>query len=149
MSINSIVLSSAVKSSAAARHFPQSPQGHRVHHDRAAITWPIASAFGLGGFPGRAQGGPVASGQPYLVGERGPELFVPKLPGTIIPHTGMRGGPTVIINSSPVFQAGMTATDMAAIDSKLAVNNQILRQQVISDMRGGLRNDSDFLGRGA
>jgi hypothetical protein len=34
----------------------------------------IASLFGL---PGRATGGPVSPGRGYLVGERGPELFVP------------------------------------------------------------------------
>lgn len=34
----------------------------------------------------RADGGPVAGKVPYLVGERGPELFVPKVDGTIIPN---------------------------------------------------------------
>ena len=33
----------------------------------------------------RALGGPVHSGSPYLVGERGPELFVPSQAGTIVP----------------------------------------------------------------
>lgn len=35
------------------------------------------------GLPGRATGGPVAPGQAYVVGERGPELFVPGAPGRI------------------------------------------------------------------
>lgn len=34
----------------------------------------------------RAMGGPVSQGQAYLVGERGPELFVPGANGTIIPN---------------------------------------------------------------
>jgi tape measure domain-containing protein len=46
----------------------------------------------LGGFLGipaptpgaRAVGGPVMAGQPYIVGERGPELFVPSGPGTVM-----------------------------------------------------------------
>lgn len=33
----------------------------------------------------RAQGGPVTSGSPYIVGEVGPEMFIPKSSGTIIP----------------------------------------------------------------
>lgn len=33
----------------------------------------------------RAQGGPVMGGQAYMVGERGPELFIPRNPGTIAP----------------------------------------------------------------
>ena len=48
----------------------------------------------------RAAGGPVVAGSPYIVGERGPELFVPGRSGTIIPNgTGM-GGITVIVNGS-------------------------------------------------
>ncbi|HEX8223932.1 MAG TPA: tail tape measure protein [Allosphingosinicella sp.] len=39
-------------------------------------------AAGLGA-PGRATGGPVAPGRPYLVGERGPELFVPTQSGRV------------------------------------------------------------------
>ncbi len=40
---------------------------------------------GLIGSPGRSQGGPVAAGRSYLVGERGPELFVPSAGGRIEP----------------------------------------------------------------
>lgn len=40
--------------------------------------------------PGRALGGPVASGMPYIVGERGPELFVPQLSGRILPNSAFR-----------------------------------------------------------
>jgi phage-related minor tail protein len=40
----------------------------------------IGSLFGL---PGRATGGPVAPGQAYVVGERGPELFVPTSSGRV------------------------------------------------------------------
>ena len=44
----------------------------------------IGSLAGLiGGVPGRAIGGPVTGGKPYLVGERGPELFVPTGQGRI------------------------------------------------------------------
>ena len=42
------------------------------------------------GAPGRATGGPVAPGQAYRVGERGPELFVPTSAGRI--ETGLGGG---------------------------------------------------------
>ena len=36
--------------------------------------------------PGRAAGGPVRKGQPYIVGEKRPELFIPDQNGTIIPR---------------------------------------------------------------
>jgi len=46
---------------------------------------------GLSGLPGRATGGPVAPGRPYLVGERGPELFVPTAAGRV--EAGVRERP--------------------------------------------------------
>ncbi|HEX8214275.1 MAG TPA: tail tape measure protein [Allosphingosinicella sp.] len=45
---------------------------------------------GLLGPPGRATGGPVAPGRAYIVGERGPELFVPTASGRV--ETGPAGG---------------------------------------------------------
>jgi hypothetical protein len=44
------------------------------------ISGLVSSLFGS---PGRATGGPVSTGRPYLVGERGPELFVPSSGGRI------------------------------------------------------------------
>ena len=41
-----------------------------------------------------ANGGPVKAGQPYIVGERQPELFVPRTSGTIIPSVPTGGGNT-------------------------------------------------------
>jgi hypothetical protein len=48
------------------------------------------------GAPHRAAGGPVSSGSPYVVGERGPELFVPRTSGQIVPNAGGAGG--VVVN---------------------------------------------------
>lgn len=42
--------------------------------------------------PTRATGGPVTAGQPYLVGERGQEIFIPNVAGTIIPNHALGGG---------------------------------------------------------
>lgn len=42
----------------------------------------LGAVFGL---PGRATGGPVSPGRGYLVGERGPELFVPTSAGRVEP----------------------------------------------------------------
>lgn len=44
------------------------------------LTGAIGALFGL---PGRATGGPVSPGRGYLVGERGPELFVPTSAGRV------------------------------------------------------------------
>jgi hypothetical protein len=50
------------------------------------------------GLTGKAIGGSVQSGQPYMVGERGPEMFVPNQSGSIVPNKKMGGGVTVINN---------------------------------------------------
>jgi len=50
----------------------------------------------LGPLPRRAAGGPVAAGSPYIVGERGPELFVPGMSGAVVPNAAAAGGTTVI-----------------------------------------------------
>ncbi len=57
----------------------------------------LASAVqGLfGGSPGRATGGPVTGGRAYMVGERGPELFVPTAAGRI-ERSGTGGAPVSI-----------------------------------------------------
>jgi TP901 family phage tail tape measure protein len=46
----------------------------------------------------RASGGPVSAGSPYIVGEQGPELFVPKYSGGIVPNHAMGGGGGQTIN---------------------------------------------------
>ena len=45
----------------------------------------------------RANGGPVSANQPYIVGERGPELFVPSRSGSIVPNDRLGGGDNVSV----------------------------------------------------
>jgi phage-related minor tail protein len=52
------------------------------------LSGTLSAAFGL---PGRATGGPVAPGRAYVVGERGPEVFVPTAAGRI--ETGPAAAP--------------------------------------------------------
>jgi phage-related minor tail protein len=68
----------------------------------------IMGAFG--GF--RANGGPVSGGTPYIVGERGPELFVPSRSGTIVPN-GAGGGVTVIQNNT--FGNGVSRAEIQSM----------------------------------
>jgi len=44
---------------------------------------------GLNLIPGKANGGPVSASTPYMVGERGPELFVPSTGGSIVPNEAL------------------------------------------------------------
>lgn len=51
----------------------------------AAIGGPLGSLFGM------ANGGSAMAGTPYMVGERGPELFVPSSAGKIVPNNVLSG----------------------------------------------------------
>ena len=80
------------------------------------ITQPLAK--GIGEFlSGRAMGGPVNAGSPYVVGEKGPELFVPSSSGSIVPNGAMgssggsAGGVTVNYN----IAAGVSRAELVPI----------------------------------
>jgi phage-related minor tail protein len=57
--------------------------------------------FNPSSYTGRAAGGSVTNNTPYVVGERGPEVFVPSGSGTIIPNgqLGSMGGTTTVTNN--------------------------------------------------
>ena len=63
------------------------------------------------GLPGRATGGLVSAGRGYLVGERGPELFVPTSAGKIEPNGAGRGARDVRVSIQVVAPKGSTAPD--------------------------------------
>lgn len=63
---------------------------------------------------GRATGGAVNSNTSYMVGERGPEMFVPNSSGRIIP-TNRLGGQTININVSGAIDPISTARQIAEI----------------------------------
>jgi hypothetical protein len=57
----------------------------------------LSNIPGIGSIFKRAAGGPVTGGTPYIVGEKGPELFVPGSSGKIVPNHAM-GGTNVVVN---------------------------------------------------
>jgi phage-related minor tail protein len=83
---------------------------------------------GLLGSPGRATGGPVQAGRSYVVGERGPELFVPSSGGRI--ETGGGRGRDVRVS--------------IAVSTPAAGDPQVLRQssrQLARAVRSAIRAD--------
>jgi hypothetical protein len=63
----------------------------------------------------QALGGPVLSGTPYIVGERGPELFTPSNNGFITPNNKLGGGATIILNYQPM----VSLADRFELETKL------------------------------
>lgn len=80
---------------------------------------------------GRANGGTVRAGRPYVVGERGPELFTPNRSGSISPNDAM-GGANVTVNvdasGSSVQGDGQNAAQLGKAIG-LAVQTELRRQQ--------------------
>ena len=79
----------------------------------SGIVGGIGRAFG-GLFGKRALGGQVRGGKPYVVGERGPEMFVPSTNGQINPSVGGGGG---AVNVNFTIQAIDTQSAAQVISS--------------------------------
>ncbi len=71
----------------------------------------------------RRHGGPVGADEPFIVGEAGPELFIPDRAGRIIPNGGNMGGQSVVINVND-----SQTTDLAADLSAGLIAAQITQQ---------------------
>ena len=82
----------------------------------------------FGGIFGRASGGSVQKGQPYIVGERGPELFVPNSTGQITQSArGTSGG-----NGTTNINFNISATDVRGIKELLIDNRATIVNAVNS-----------------
>jgi hypothetical protein len=68
--------------------------------------------------PGRALGGPVEANQPYLVGEKGPELFVPRFAGTVVANSQMSTGNQTVNNYY------INAIDTKSFEDRLLQSNK-------------------------
>jgi phage-related minor tail protein len=73
---------------------------------------------GLLGAPGRATGGPVSPGRPFIVGERGPEIFVPTTSGSISANGSGSGGTRDVRVSIAINAPGGSAPDALARSSR-------------------------------
>jgi phage-related minor tail protein len=93
-----------------------------------------------------AEGGPVSAGTPYIVGEKGPELFMPSSAGTIIPNIDRpnifglesKGGGEVNNN----YSISIHAVDAASFAELVERNPEVIVSQVTGAAdsgHGGLR----------
>jgi len=104
-------------------------------------TAPAASATGQPATPpGRAAGGKVNAGQPYVVGERRRELFVPGMDGAIIPRIARpaTGGGGVTIHAPVTIHAG--GGDAMAIRDQVRMAFEDLIARAYGDYRVALND---------
>ena len=94
----------------------------------------IGSIFSFGG--GKAMGGNVNPNMPYMVGERGAEMFVPKSAGTIVPNNQMGGG--ILVEQNLNFATGVSQTVRAEVLNLLpAIKENTLSAVREARLRGG------------
>ena len=89
-----------------------------------------------------AGGGTIQGGRPSIVGERGPEIFVPNTGGTIMNNmnskNAMGGGGTTVINQSINFATGIVPTVRAEVIKMMPQIADVTKAAVQeSAMRGG------------
>lgn len=104
---------------------------------------PVGGAYNGGGsatYGGpRAAGGRVNPGSWYMVGERGPEPFIPDSAGTVLPTDSLGGSTTVIVNQTVHIGEYVTASEhrkgLAAI--KKAAEDGAYARVVDERRRGG------------
>lgn len=105
------------------------------------ITGFISSAIGLMGGPNpfafKAIGGPVQSDKPYVVGERGPEMFVPSRSGSIVPNNKLGGGGGVIVNQVINISTGVQQTVRAEIKQLMPQIADSAKAAVVDAKRRG------------
>ncbi len=92
---------------------------------RKAFVNSIGSMFGAGGGSGGAMasffggffadGGRPPAGKVSVVGEHGPELFVPDAAGRVVPNHELGGGGSIVVNQSYNIGAGVTAQQLMPI----------------------------------
>ena len=107
----------------------------------------IAGAFGSGGIFsgigsifGFRHGGSPPVGRPSLVGEEGPELFVPRQAGTIIPFAG--GGPPITVNQYITVETGVSQTVRAEMVRLLPA----FKSEALAGVQDARRRDPRFFG---
>jgi len=84
-----------------------------------------------------AKGGVATGGNPYLVGEKGPEVFVPSTTGRVVPNDQLGGG-GVVVNQTINVTTGVQQTVRAEIANLLPqISNAAKSAVADARMRGG------------
>ncbi len=99
---------------------------------RSLIKFGVNALLGGIGIPGFANGGRPPVGKASVVGERGPELFVPDRAGTIVPNHQLGGSTNIVVNvdasGSAVEGEEAEGRELGRLIS-VAVQSEIIQQQ--------------------
>lgn len=104
----------------------------------------IGGAMGIPTMPGRASGGTVQAGSPYIVGEHGREPFVPEQNGRILSVAQAKSavaggdGAPVIVNQTINVSAGVSQT----VRAEMIALQPLLSQRLIADIEDAKRRST-------
>ena len=101
------------------------------------ISGALTSSFPSLGTPMKAIGGPVQRGKPYIVGERGPELFVPSRTGSIVSNDKISGGESVVVQQTINISTGVQQTVRNEIRNMLPMISESAKGAVLDAKRRG------------
>ena len=92
-----------------------------------------------------AKGGNVTSGRPYIVGEKGAELFVPNRSGAIVPNDKLGGGSSpVVVNQTINLSTGVSQTVRTEVLGMLPQISEAAKSAVLDAKRRGGQFSSVF-----
>ena len=98
-----------------------------------------STGFGIfSNLPGFANGGRPPVGKPSIVGERGPELFVPSTAGTVIPNNAMGGVTNNIVVNVDASGSSVEGNEQESRELGLVLSAAIQAQLVQEKRPGGL-----------
>lgn len=93
---------------------------------------------GAGPYQFRANGGPVSSGSPYIVGERGPELFVPGRSGSIVSNDKMGGDNMSVVVNVDAKGTSVQGNDQQGNQLGRAISAAVQQELIKQKRPGGL-----------
>ena len=102
-----------------------------------------SSGAASGAFEWRANGGPVSANRPYIVGEKGPELFMPSYNGSIIPNSAITSGGALQSNgmvSNMSFNVNQTFNGQQ--DASVVAQIKASIPYIKSEIRDAIRNET-------
>ena len=94
---------------------------------------------GKGPYQFRASGGPVYAGSPYIVGEKGPELFMPTTSGSIVPNNQLGGPSSGVTNVTVNVDAKGSAVEGNQANGKAlgTVISMVVQAELVKQQRPG------------
>ena len=121
---------------AAVSSFGSVGSSNTVDPNTGTVTYSNPQTFDV---PTRASGGAVSAGQPYVIGEQRPELFIPNVGGRVVPRASTSSSVTVNITN----ETGSDITE-DLISEFTKTNSRGEEEKVINIVLKNLNTNSSF-----